>query len=48
MGAAIGVFSGAQVLRVGRDRFMPVKTCEDLLRLRSDSYELDTITGCAR
>jgi UTP--glucose-1-phosphate uridylyltransferase len=41
MGAAIGVFAGAQVLRVGRDRFMPVKTCEDLLRLRSDIYSLD-------
>jgi UTP--glucose-1-phosphate uridylyltransferase len=41
MGAAIGVFEGAQVLRVGRDRFMPVKTCEDLLRLRSDVYTLD-------
>ena len=41
MGAAIGVFDGAQVLRVGRDRFMPVKTCEDLLRLRSDIYTLD-------
>jgi UTP--glucose-1-phosphate uridylyltransferase len=41
MGAAIGVFPGAQVLRVERDRFMPVKTCEDLLRLRSDAYELD-------
>ena len=41
MGAAIGVFPGAQVLRVGRDRFMPVKTCDDLLRLRSDVYELD-------
>jgi UTP--glucose-1-phosphate uridylyltransferase len=41
MGTAIGVFEGAQVLRVGRDRFMPVKTCEDLLRLRSDVYTLD-------
>ena len=41
MGAAIGVFSNAQVLRVGRDRFMPVKTCDDLLRLRSDIYALD-------
>jgi UTP--glucose-1-phosphate uridylyltransferase len=41
MGAAIGVFSGAQVLRVNRDRFMPVKTCDDLLRLRSDIYTLD-------
>ena len=41
MGAAIAVFPGAQVLRVNRDRFMPVKTCEDLLRLRSDLYTLD-------
>ena len=41
MGAAIAVFPGAQVLRVGRDRFMPVKTCDDLLRLRSDIYTLD-------
>jgi UTP--glucose-1-phosphate uridylyltransferase len=41
MGAAIGVFPGAQVMRVDRDRFMPVKTCDDLLRLRSDSYTLD-------
>jgi len=41
MGAAIGVFAGAQVLCVGRDRFMPVKTCDDLLRLRSDIYTLD-------
>jgi UTP--glucose-1-phosphate uridylyltransferase len=41
MGTAIGVFAGAQVLRVGRNRFMPVKTCEDLLRLRSDIYTLD-------
>lgn len=41
MGAAIGVFAGAQVLQVGRDRFMPVKTCDDLLRLRSDIYRLD-------
>jgi UTP--glucose-1-phosphate uridylyltransferase len=40
MGAAIAVFPGAQVLRVTRDRFMPVKTCEDLLRLRSDIYTL--------
>ena len=41
MGAAIGVFAGAQALRVGRDRFMPVKTSDDLLRLRSDIYTLD-------
>jgi UTP--glucose-1-phosphate uridylyltransferase len=41
MGAAIAVFPGAQVLRVNRDRFMPVKTCDDLLRLRSDIFTLD-------
>lgn len=41
MGAAIGVFAGAQVLSVGRDRFLPVKTCSDLLGVRSDIYTLD-------
>jgi UTP--glucose-1-phosphate uridylyltransferase len=41
MGAAIGVFAGAQVLSVGRDRFLPVKTCADLLGVRSDIYTLD-------
>lgn len=40
MGAAIGVFGGARALRVGRDRFMPVKTTNDLLGLRSDAYRL--------
>lgn len=41
MGAAIEVFAGAAVLRVGRERFMPVKTCQDLLAIRSDIYRLD-------
>jgi UTP--glucose-1-phosphate uridylyltransferase len=41
MGSAIAIFPEAQVLRVTRDRFMPVKTCEDLLRLRSDLYTLN-------
>ena len=40
MGAAIGVFDGAQALRVGRERFAPVKTTNDLLVLRSDCYLL--------
>ena len=40
MGAAIGVFEGAQPLRVPRSRFSPVKTTEDLLALRSDAYVL--------
>ena len=40
MGAAIEVFDGAQALLVERGRFMPVKTCNDLLALRSDIYEI--------
>jgi UTP--glucose-1-phosphate uridylyltransferase len=38
MGAAIGVFAGAAALRVPRSRFVPVKTTNDLLALRSDAY----------
>ncbi len=38
MGAAIEVFDGAQLIEVGRDRFVPVKTTNDLLVLRSDVY----------
>jgi UTP--glucose-1-phosphate uridylyltransferase len=41
MGAAVGVFEGAQPVRVSRQRFSPVKTTEDLLALRSDAYVLD-------
>jgi UTP--glucose-1-phosphate uridylyltransferase len=40
MGAAIEVFEGARTIEVGRDRFVPVKTTNDLLVLRSDVYEL--------
>jgi len=40
MGAAIGVFEGAQALRVPRRRFAPVKTTNDLLAVRSDAYVL--------
>ena len=40
MGAAIGVFDGALPVEVGRRRFSPVKTTEDLLALRSDAYVL--------
>lgn len=39
MGAAIEVFEGAVAIEVGRDRFLPVKTTNDLLLLRSDAYE---------
>jgi UTP--glucose-1-phosphate uridylyltransferase len=40
MGAAIEVFDGATTIEVGRDRFIPVKTTNDLLVLRSDCYDL--------
>jgi UTP--glucose-1-phosphate uridylyltransferase len=40
MGAAIEVFEGAQAIEVDRSRFLPVKTTNDLLVLRSDVYEL--------
>lgn len=40
MGAAIEVFDGARTIEVARDRFVPVKTTNDLLVLRSDCYEL--------
>ncbi|HEX6888215.1 MAG TPA: UTP--glucose-1-phosphate uridylyltransferase, partial [Candidatus Nanopelagicales bacterium] len=38
MGAAVEVFEGAQAVVVGRERFLPVKTTNDLLLLRSDAY----------
>ncbi len=40
MGAAIGLFEAAAALRVPRTRFAPVKTCDDLLAVRSDAYVL--------
>jgi len=40
MGAAIESFKGAGAVVVDRSRFAPVKTCADLLRVRSDAYEV--------
>jgi UTP--glucose-1-phosphate uridylyltransferase len=40
MGAAIEVFEGARSIVVERGRFLPVKTTNDLLLLRSDAYDL--------
>jgi UTP--glucose-1-phosphate uridylyltransferase len=40
MGAAIEVFEGARTIEVGRDRFVPVKSTNDLLVLRSDVYDV--------
>jgi UDP-N-acetylglucosamine pyrophosphorylase len=40
MGAAIQCFPGARAVCVPRSRFFPVKTCSDLLLLRSDAVEI--------
>ncbi len=41
MGAAIQCFAGARAVCVPRSRFFPVKTCSDLLLLRSDAVEIN-------
>lgn len=41
MGSAIEVFEGATALEVPRSRFMPVKTTNELLLMRSDTFEID-------
>lgn len=41
MGAAIEAFEGASAIEVPRSRFLPVKTTNDLMVLRSDAYEID-------
>lgn len=41
MGAAVEVFDGATAIEVPRSRFLPVKTTNDLLLLRSDVYRFD-------
>jgi UTP--glucose-1-phosphate uridylyltransferase len=40
MGAAISLFKNTAAVRVPRSRFFPVKSCNDLLALRSDCYVL--------
>jgi len=40
MGAAISLFDDTTAVRVPRSRFFPVKSCNDLLALRSDCYIL--------
>lgn len=40
MGTAVEVFPGATAIAVGRERFLPVKTTNELLLLRSDVYDL--------
>lgn len=41
MGAAIALFDDARAVRVPRTRFFPVKTCDDLLAVRSDAFRLN-------
>lgn len=41
MGAAIEVFPGARAIAVDRDRFLPVKTTNELMLVRSDAFALD-------
>ena len=38
MGAAISLFEGSSAIQVPRSRFFPVKTCNDLLAVRSDCF----------
>ncbi len=40
MGSAVSLFDGTTAVRVPRSRFFPVKSCNDLLALRSDCYVL--------
>lgn len=40
MGSAISIFDDARAIRVPRSRFVPVKTSNDLLLVRSDVYAL--------
>ena len=41
MGAAVEAFEGATAIEVPRSRFLPVKTTNDLLLVRSDVYKVD-------
>ena len=41
MGAAIECFQGASAIVVPRNRFAPVKKCNDLMLLRSDAYVIN-------
>ncbi|MBU4289214.1 MAG: UTP--glucose-1-phosphate uridylyltransferase, partial [Proteobacteria bacterium] len=38
MGSAISIIEGATAIKVPRSRFFPVKTCNDLLAVRSDCF----------
>jgi UTP--glucose-1-phosphate uridylyltransferase len=40
-GAAVKHFKGAHGVNVPRSRFLPVKSCSDLLLIKSDIYSLE-------
>jgi UTP--glucose-1-phosphate uridylyltransferase len=40
-GAAVKHFKGAHGVNVPRNRFLPVKSCSDLLLIKSDIYSLE-------
>lgn len=40
MGSAVYLFQGARAVRVPPTRLLPVKTCNDLLAIRSDRFTL--------
>ena len=40
MGSAVEIFADSSLIEVERDRFVPVKTTNDLLVLRSDVYDI--------
>jgi len=48
MGSAIECFERSGAVVVPRSRFVPVKTCSDLLVLRSDAYAVDLGAGAVR
>lgn len=48
MGAAVELFAGATTIEVDRSRFLPVKTTNDLLLLRSDVYDVSPASAVER
>jgi UTP--glucose-1-phosphate uridylyltransferase len=47
MGSGISLFEGATAVNVPRARFLPVKTCSDLLAVRSDCFVYSEREGLA-
>ena len=45
MGSGVSLFEGAAAVNVPRARFLPVKTCNDLLAVRSDCFVYSELEG---